>query len=144
MATQSDAYNLQRFVDAQERVYPQVVSELRAGRKRSHWMWFIFPQIAGLGFSPTSLHYAIRSLEEAQAYLQHPVLGSRLRECTQLVVDVIDRSIDDILGYPDDLKFRSSMTLFSQAAVNEPLFHAALEKYFAGKPDSLTLERLRA
>jgi len=144
MATQSDPYNLQRFVDAQERVYPQVVSELRAGRKRSHWIWFIFPQIAGLGFSPTSQHYAIRSLEEAQAYLQHPVLGSRLRECTQLVVDVIDRSIDDILGYPDDLKFRSSMTLFSQAAVNDPLFHAALEKYFAGKPDSLTLERLRA
>jgi len=144
MATQSDPYNLQRFVDAQERVYPQVVSELRAGRKRSHWIWFIFPQITGLGFSPTSQHYAIRSLEEAQAYLQHPVLGPRLRECTQLVVDVIDRSIDDILGYPDDLKFRSSMTLFSQAAVNEPLFHAALEKYFAGKPDSLTQERLRA
>jgi uncharacterized protein (DUF1810 family) len=134
--------DLQRFIDAQQSVYPQVLAELRVGRKRSHWIWFIFPQIAGLGHSPTSEFYAIHSLAEAQAYLQHPALGTRLRECTQLVLDVHNRTIDEILGYPDDLKFRSSMTLFHQAAPEERLFLAALQKYFEGHPDPLTLKQL--
>jgi uncharacterized protein (DUF1810 family) len=142
MPPSHDSDELQRFLDAQEPVYPQVVAELRAGRKRSHWIWFIFPQIAGLGTSTTSQFYAIRSLGEAQAYLQHPVLGPRLRECTQLVVDVAGHEIGEILGYPDDLKFRSSMTLFDQAAPDEQLFAAALRKYFAGQPDLLTIKRL--
>lgn len=142
MPASSDPHDLQRFVDAQQPVYAQVVAELRAGRKRSHWIWFIFPQIGGLGSSPTSQFYAIRSLAEAKAFLQHPVLGSRLRECTQLVLDVRDRAIDDILGYPDDLKFRSSMTLFAQADPGDRLFASALERYFSGQPDSQTLSRL--
>jgi len=143
MVMSTDPHNLQRFVDAQEPVYSQVLAELRAGRKRSHWIWFIFPQIAGLGSSSTSQLYAIRSLAEAQAYLQHPLLGQRLRECTQLVLSISNRAIDEILGYPDDLKFRSSMTLFAQTNSGDPLFDDALKKYFAGEPDSLTLERLR-
>ncbi len=138
----SDVYDLQRFVDAQDRVYSRVVSELRAGRKTSHWMWFVFPQIAGLGFSPMAQKYAISSLDEARAYLAHPVLGARLRECTQLLLDVKDRDISDILGYPDDLKFRSSMTLFASVDDAPPLFHAALQQYFAGEPDARTLEIL--
>ena len=111
MSNSPDPYDLQRFVDAQQGVYSQVLSELRAGRKRSHWIWFIFPQIAGFGSSPISQHYAITSLAEARAYLAHPVLGPRLRECTQLLVELADEPIEEILGYPDDLKFRSSMTL---------------------------------
>lgn len=142
MSDSGDSYDLQRFVDAQQQVYPQVLSELRAGRKRSHWIWFIFPQIAGLGSSPVSQHYAIRSLAEARAYLAHPVLGSRLRECTRILVDLGERPIEEILGYPDDLKFRSSMTLFAVASADEPLFTNALRKYFPEGPDRLTLERL--
>lgn len=142
MSEPRDPHHLQRFLDAQQAVYPQVLAELRAGRKRSHWIWFIFPQIAGLGSSPISQLYAIRSLAEAQAYLQHPVLGPRLRECTQLVLDVSKGDIDEILGYPDDLKFRSSMTLFACASPGDALFGAALKKYFAGEPDPLTVERL--
>ena len=118
------------------------MAELRAGRKSSHWMWFVFPQIHGLGRSPMAQRFAISSLAEAEAYLRHPVLGPRLRECTQLVNAVEGHSIEDIFGYPDYLKFRSSMTLFAHAAFDDPVFSDALRKYFAGKEDVLTLERL--
>jgi uncharacterized protein (DUF1810 family) len=134
---------LQRFVLAQDPVYATVLAELRAGSKRTHWMWFIFPQITGLGHSSMAQHYAIASIYEAQAYLEHPVLGPRLRTCTQAVLDLEGRSADQIFGSPDNLKFRSSMTLFAQAA-SEPLFAAALAKYFAGKPDEQTLKLLAA
>lgn len=137
-----DVFNLQRFTDAQADIYQRVVAELRSGMKRSHWMWFVFPQIAGLGSSTTAIHYAISSLTEAEAYLAHPVLGPRLRECTQLVNEIDGRSIDDIFGYPDDLKFRSSMTLFSSASADNQIFLDALEKYFNGEMDELTLQRL--
>jgi uncharacterized protein (DUF1810 family) len=138
----SDPYDLQRFVEAQDRVYPRVVAELRAGRKTSHWMWFVFPQVAGLGSSPMAQQYAISSLDEARAYLAHAVLGARLRECTQLVLDVKDRDIHTILGYPDDLKFCSSMTLFAALDDAPPLFNAALLQYFAARRDTRTLEIL--
>jgi uncharacterized protein (DUF1810 family) len=138
----SDPHDLQRFVQAQDRVYARVVTELKAGRKESHWMWFIFPQVAGLGSSPTAQQYAIRSLAEASAYLDHPVLGPRLRECTELVLDVQERDISDIFAYPDDLKFHSSMTLFALADGAPPLFDAALGKYFNDAPDVKTLEIL--
>ena len=138
-----DRFLLDRFVSAQDDVMPQVLAELRAGAKRSHWMWFIFPQMKGLGHSPQSLFYGIGSLEEATAYLQHPVLGPRLRECTRLVNAVEGRGIREILGSPDDLKFRSSMTLFARAAEDDTVFRAALDKYFAGKADPLTMELLR-
>jgi uncharacterized protein (DUF1810 family) len=111
-----DPYSLQRFLDAQAPVYERVLGELRAGRKRSHWMWFVFPQIAGLGQSEMARRYAISSLAEAKTYREHPVLGARLRDCTALVNQVDGRSIDEIFGYPDDLKFHSSMTLFARAA----------------------------
>jgi uncharacterized protein (DUF1810 family) len=137
-----DPHELQRFVEAQDRVYSRVVTELRAGRKTSHWMWFIFPQIAGLGSSPMAQRYAIRSLAEATAYLEHGVLGTRLRECTELVLAVQNRDISDIFGYPDDLKFHSSMTLFALADGAPPLFNAAIERYFNGEPDVKTLELL--
>ena len=135
-------YNLHRFLDAQERVYDTILNELRAGRKSSHWIWFIFPQIAGLGHSSMAQRFAIGSLDEAKAYLQHPVLGTRLRECTQLVLDVDGRSAEEIFGYPDHLKFRSCMTLFLTAATDNALFKNALLKYFDGKPDQLTLDLL--
>jgi uncharacterized protein (DUF1810 family) len=138
----SDTHNLQRFVEAQDRVYARVVTELRAGRKTSHWMWFVFPQVSGLGSSPMAQQYAIGSLAEATAYLDHPVLGARLRECTQLVLDVQEKDISDILGYPDDLKFHSSMTLFALADGAPPVFDAALGKYFNAEPDVTTLEIL--
>lgn len=138
----SDPYDLQRFVDAQDRVYPRVVAELRAGRKTSHWMWFVFPQVAGLGSSPMAERYAITSMDEARAYLAHPVLGARLLECTQLVLNVKGRDISNILGYPDDLKFRSSMTLFAALEDASPVFGAALRQYCSGEPDARTLEIL--
>jgi uncharacterized protein (DUF1810 family) len=134
--------NLGRFVDAQERDYPSVLEELRAGQKRSHWIWYIFPQIEGLGGSPMSRTYAICSRDEAKAYSEHPVLGPRLRECTQLVVNVEGRSAEQIFPYPDNLKFRSCMTLFERSAADPTIFRAALLKYFAGKGDRLTLEIL--
>jgi uncharacterized protein (DUF1810 family) len=137
-----DAYNRHRFLDAQERVYDTVLDELRAGRKASHWIWFIFPQIAGLGHSGMAQQFAIASLDEAKAYLQHPVLGPRLRACTQLVLDVNGRSAEEIFGYPDHLKFRSCMTLFLTATTGNTLFNDALLKYFDGKPDQLTLDIL--
>jgi uncharacterized protein (DUF1810 family) len=139
----ADSFDLRRFVDAQDSVYEQVRRELRSGEKRSHWMWFIFPQIAGLGQSSTARKYAISSLAEAQAYLQHPVLGARLQECTRLVNDTKGRSIDDIFGYPDNLKFRSCMTLFAQASEHNEVFNEALTKYFDGEPDPSTLQLLK-
>jgi uncharacterized protein (DUF1810 family) len=137
-----DRFDLQRFVDAQQPVYETVLSELRDGRKRGHWMWFIFPQISGLGHSVTSQTFALSSLAEAAAYLTHPTLGPRLRECAALVAGIEGRSVDEIFGYPDDLKFHSSMTLFAHAAPREPVFAACLEKYFGGQGDPRTLARL--
>jgi uncharacterized protein (DUF1810 family) len=137
-----DPFHLQRFVDAQAPVIDRVLDELGRGRKASHWMWFVFPQIAGLGFSGMARRYAIASLDEARAYLAHPVLGPRLRDCAALVVAVQGAPIGDILGYPDDMKFRSCMTLFSRAAPGERVFQEALDKYFEGEPDRATLERL--
>jgi uncharacterized protein (DUF1810 family) len=136
-----DPFNLERFVLAQDSVYQDVVSELRAGTKMSHWMWFIFPQIRGLGRSPVSAEYAISGRKEAQAYLQHAILGARLKECTNVVLHVEGRSATEIFGSPDDMKFRSCMTLFSQVS-DDDLFTKALQKYFAGVPDPLTLDRL--
>ena len=138
----TETYNFHRFLSAQAPVYETVLAELRAGRKASHWIWFIFPQIAGLGRSGTAQQFAIGSLDEAKAYLQHPVLGSRLRECTQMVLDVEGRSAEEIFGYPDYLKFRSCMTLFLTAATDNALFKSALLKYFHGQPDQLTLDLL--
>jgi uncharacterized protein (DUF1810 family) len=138
----NDPYNLRRFVDAQDAVFEQVCAELRDGRKRGHWMWFIFPQIEGLGHSALARRFAISSREEAEAYLKHPVLGPRLRECSRLVTLVEKRSIDQIFGYPDDLKFRSSMTLFAHATPENQVFKDALQKYFAAEFDRSTLERL--
>ncbi len=138
----SNAYNLQRFLDAQERVYDTVLEELRAGRKSSHWIWFIFPQIAGRGHSAMAQQFAITSLDEAKAYLQHPILGPRLQECTQLVLNVEGRSIDEIFGYPDNLKFRSCMTLFMASTTDNTLFKNALHKYFDSQPEQMTLDIL--
>jgi len=140
-----DQYGLERFVRAQDGVYEQACAELRSGRKRTHWMWFIFPQIKGLGSSEMAVRFAISSIEEAKAYLEHPVLGDRLRECARIVVAVEGRTAEEIFGYPDDLKFRSSMTLFAKAAeISEEdlVFSQALDKYFGGKDDAGTVERL--
>jgi uncharacterized protein (DUF1810 family) len=138
----TDPFDLQRFVDAQSGVYDTVAAELRDGRKRSHWIWFIFPQLTGLGRSPTAEKYAISSLAEAEAYLRHEVLGPRLRECTRLVNRVEGRSVDEIFGWPDNLKVRSSMTLFAHATPDNGDFVALLNKYYDGEEDSATLERL--
>ena len=142
VAAANDPYDLERFVNVQDPVYDAVCAELRNGRKESHWMWFIFPQLRGLGHSHMAEKFGIASREEAEAYLQHPILGSRLRECTRLVSLVEGRSIHQILGYPDDLKFRSSMSLFASIAPDEQVFQEALQKYFGGELDRLTLERL--
>ncbi len=138
----SDSFDLQRFVEAQSSVYERVRSELRAGEKRSHWMWFVFPQIAGLGVSAMAQRYAIASLAEARAYLAHPLLGARLRECTELVNRVEGKTIAEIFGYPDDRKFHSSMTLFAQASDENAVFATALQKYFSAASDVATLVRL--
>jgi uncharacterized protein (DUF1810 family) len=135
--------SLERFVTAQAQIYPRVLAELQAGRKQSHWMWFIFPQIAGLSGSYRGQLYAIQSLEEAQDYLAHPVLGARLRECSQAVMAVEGKTAHQIFGSPDDLKFRSCLTLFAQVAPDEPLFADLLDKYFDGEADELTLQKLR-
>lgn len=137
----TDPFDLERFVQAQNPVYRDVQGELARGRKQSHWMWFVFPQIAGLGLSAMSQRYAIGSRAEAAAYLAHPVLGARLIECTKLVLAVQGRSINAILGAPDDAKFRSSMTLFG-AVSDDPVFDQALARYFAGERDSATLDIL--
>jgi uncharacterized protein (DUF1810 family) len=138
----TDNYNLQRFLDAQDYAYDTILNELRAGRKVSHWIWFIFPQITGLGRSGMAQRFAITSLDEAKAYLQHPDLGPRLRACTQLVLDVNGRSAEEIFSSPDNLKFRSCMTLFMTATTDNKIFKDALLKYFHGKPDPLTLDFL--
>jgi uncharacterized protein (DUF1810 family) len=135
-------FDLQRFVDAQGAVYDDVLSELGAARKQSHWMWFIFPQLRGLGRSRLATIFGIDGLAEARAYLAHPVLGPRLRACTALVNQIDGRSIEEILGDVDAMKFRSSMTLFARATDDNQAFLDALEKYFEGEPDRLTLERL--
>lgn len=137
-----EEYNLHRFLTAQAPTYHTVLAELQAGRKSSHWIWFIFPQIAGLGHSAMTQQFALSTLDEAKAYLQHPVLGERLRECTQLVLNIEGRSADEIFPYPDNLKFRSCMTLFMTAAPDNTLFKAALAKYFDGRPDQRTLDIL--
>jgi uncharacterized protein (DUF1810 family) len=142
MSDRSDPFNLQRFVDAQNPCFESVRSELRDGKKRGHWMWFIFPQIKGLGHSSLAQKFAISSRGEAAAYLSHRTLGPRLRECAQLVTCLKGRSIEQIFGNLDDMKFRSCMTLFAHATQDNQVFIDALQKYFAGKFDPLTLERL--
>jgi uncharacterized protein (DUF1810 family) len=142
MADLNDPHDLERFVEAQSRVYDTVRAELRQGSKRSHWMWFIFPQIRGLGSSATAVHFAIASREEAAAYLKHPVLGPRLVECARLVLGAKGRTSEQIFGEIDSMKFRSSMTLFAEATLKETAFQEALEKYFDGETDTLTLEIL--
>jgi uncharacterized protein (DUF1810 family) len=137
-----DPFDLQRFVDAQDPVYAAVLEELEAGRKRGHWMWYVFPQVEGLGGSAMAQAYAIGSREEAAAYAAHPILGARLRECTGRVLAVNGRTAEQIFSYPDYLKFRSCMTLFEQCAAEPEVFRAALVKYFDGQPDALTLEIL--
>ncbi len=138
----ADPFDLRRFVDAQDRVYETVLAELRNGAKRSHWIWFVFPQLQGLGHSATAQHYGISSLDEARAYLAHPVLGPRLRECTRLVAVIDGRSVDEIFGWPDNLKVRSSMTLFAHATEDNAAFRAVLDKFYNGEDDPATVERL--
>ena len=137
-----DPYNSQRFIEAQKPVYAQACAELRQGQKTGHWMWFIFPQIRGLGSSETAQYFAISSRHEAIAYATHPVLGPRLRECAGLVARVGNKSLEQIFGYPDNLKFHSSMTLFARTAEDNQVFLGALKKYFSGKLDPQTLARL--
>jgi len=139
----ADPYNLRRFIDAQQEDYEDACAELRAGCKRTHWMWYIFPQMKGLGRSPTADWFAISSLDEARAYSLHPVLGPRLRECTRLVNLIDGRSLHEIFGSPDDLKFRSSMTLFALATAENGEFLDALRKYSAGEFDPSTLGLLK-
>ena len=136
-------HDLQRFIDAQAHVYDAVCAELRAGCKTSHWMWFVFPQLKGLGHSTMAQRYGIASLDEARAYLAHPLLGPRLRECTQLVLHTEGRTIHAIFGSPDDFKFRSCMTLFAFAAPDEDVFTQALDNYFGAEPDPRTLSLLQ-
>jgi len=135
----SDPYNLGRFLEAQENSYASALQELQAGQKRSHWMWFVFPQVLGLGFSPTAQYYAIRGVDEARAYLAHPLLGPRLTECTAAVNALEGKTLSQIFGYPDHLKFCSSMTLFELAAGEESEFAKALDKYCSGERDKATL-----
>ena len=137
-----DPFDLRRFVDAQDLVYDTVVGELRNGEKRSHWIWFVFPQLRGLGRSPTAKRFGISSLDEARAYLAHDVLGPRLRECAQLVAGIDGRSIEAIFGWPDNLKVRSSMTLFIRATDDDADFRAVLDKFYDGVEDAATLEEL--
>ena len=138
-----DPFDLSRFLKAQEPVYARVLSELRSGQKRTHWMWFIFPQIDGLGFSATTEYYAIKSLEEARQYLNHPVLGARLLECAETVLAVEGRSVSEIFGYPDDLKLKSSMTLFACVPNSPSVFDQVLDKYFRCERDAKTLALLQ-
>jgi uncharacterized protein (DUF1810 family) len=138
----ADQFDLQRFVDAQDPVYDTVLAELRGGAKRSHWIWFVFPQLRGLGRSPTAAHYGIASLDEARAYLAHDVLGPRLAECTRLVLAIDGRSVEDIFGWPDNLKVRSSMTLFTHATDDNADFRGVLDKFYGGEEDPATVERL--
>lgn len=142
----NDTFNLQRFIEAQNRGYgyEAVLQELRAGRKREHWMWYIFPQIQGLGGSAMSKRYAISSQDEAKAFWEHPTLGFRLRECTESVIKLEDRTAEEIFSYPDCRKFRSCMTLFEASATDPTIFRIALRKYFGGEPDQATLDILKS
>lgn len=142
MTNQPDPFDLQRFVDAQANVYGTVLDELRDGRKRSHWMWFVFPQLRGLGRSPTAVRFSISSIDEARAYLSHPLLGSRLRECARLVSVIEDRTAGEIFGRPDDMKLHSSMTLFARASEDNGDFTAVLDVFYAGQEDPATLALL--
>lgn len=137
-----DPYDLNRFVRAQEGAYAQALAEIKAGRKRSHWMWYVFPQLDGLAFSPTSKYYAIKGPEEARAYLQHPVLGSRLLECAEAALGVEGRTVSEIFGSPDDLKLRSCATLFAHVSPPGSVFERLLSKYYQGEPDGKTLRLL--
>lgn len=142
MTNSSDSYNLERFLEAQDPIINQVKRELRSGQKQAHWMWFVFPQVAGLGSSQAAQQYAIASRDEAKAYLSHATLGPRLRDCTELVLEIEGKSATEIFGYPDDMKFRSSMTLFDAVSDGSALFETALEQYFDGEPDPQTLQFL--
>jgi uncharacterized protein (DUF1810 family) len=143
MNPEDDPYDLKRFLSAQEGVYDRALAELKGGRKRTHWMWYIFPQIDGLGYSPMAKHYSIKNIEEARQYLIHPVIGKRLLECTQAVVAINGRSLSEIFGYPDDLKFKSSMTLFEKIAGPGSVFSSALDKCCHGERDAITLRLLK-
>jgi uncharacterized protein (DUF1810 family) len=138
----NDLFNLERFVTAQKSVYSTVIEELESGRKISHWMWFIFPQIEGLGRTQMAKLYAIKSLDEAKAYVSHPLLGKRLQECINLVLDIDGKSANAVFGYPDDLKFKSSMTLFLVAVPHIDLFQRAINKYYDGQRDQVTIQIL--
>ncbi len=142
-AETEDRFDLNRFVQAQEDVYPRALAEIKRGQKRSHWMWFIFPQLDGLGYSSTARFYAIKSKEEARAYLNHPLLGKRLMECSETLLRLTGKSASEVFGYPDDLKLRSSMTLFATVSQPGSAFHRVLEHYFSGEMDQKTLELLR-
>ena len=137
--TETDPYDLKRFVAAQEPVFASALAELRAGRKRTHWMWFVFPQLRGLGHSPTATYYGIASLDEARAYLAHPLLGPRLELCTNAVCGIEGRTLHEIFGSPDDMKFHSSVTLFSLIEPRDAVFERALDKYFNGELDERTI-----
>jgi uncharacterized protein (DUF1810 family) len=139
-----DPYNLNRFLESQDRVYSNVLSELKSGNKQTHWIWYIFPQLSGLGRSPTSQYYAIKSKPEAVSYLNHPILGARLKECTEILLGIENKTAREILGRPDDLKFRSSMTLFAYISGPGSVFEKVLEKYFHGDRCHRTLSFLKA
>jgi uncharacterized protein (DUF1810 family) len=139
MKPPDDRYNLKRFLSAQEGVYERALAELKRGQKRTHWMWYIFPQLEGLGYSPAAKQYSIKSIEEALQYLNHPVLGKRLLECTEAVIALKGGSLSEIFGYPDDLKFKSSMTLFEKIAGSGSAFSRALDRYCHGERDAATL-----
>lgn len=140
----NDPFNLSRFVDAQRPVFSRVMDELRAGRKTSHWVWFVFPQLKGLGVSETAMRFGITGMGEAQAYLEHPLLGPRLVECVQVLLKHGDSSALQILGSPDDLKLRSCLTLFNEAQPESALYQRALDRFYCGKPDDRTIQLLRA
>ena len=144
VADHGDPFDLRRFVEAQESIHGTALAELKAGRKRTHWMWFVFPQVQGLGNSPMAVKFSVKSREEARRYLEHPLLGVRLRECADAVHAFEGRSASDIFGYPDDLKLKSSMTLFESVAEPGSVFGKVLEKYFQGEKDVRTLEVLQA
>ena len=141
--TMTDPHHLNRFIDAQESNYRSAQAEITAGQKRSHWMWYVFPQYDGLGFSSTSRHYAIKSLKEAAAYLDHPILGPRLRECVDVLLSVTGRPAHEIFGSPDDMKLKSCMTLFAHVSSEGSTFEKVLDRYFGGQRDGKTLELIR-
>ena len=136
-------YTLNRFLSAQQNIYPQVIKELHNANKTTHWMWFIFPQIEGLGHSSTAKYYSIRNMDETKEYLAHPVLGERLLECSNIILNINGKTVDDVFGYPDNMKLKSCMTLFNFVAPEQKVFADVLKKYFAGKPDEQTIAILQ-